>query len=128
MYRALDIFFFAFHTAFIVFVLTGWGWCRTRRAHLVAVLLTAFSWFGLGLRYGWGYCPCTEWHWRVRMRLGDQDLPRSYITFLIHQTTGIEVSDDAVDAVTIAAFAIVAVVSIGLNLRRPKNPDAEPRA
>lgn len=128
MYRAFDIFFFLFHTAFIVFVLTGWIWRRTHRVHLAAVVLTAFSWFGLGLRYGWGYCPCTEWHWRVRMRLGDQDLPRSYITLLIHRLTGIEASDNTVDIVTITAFAIVAALSVCTNLRRLKSRDTERRA
>ena len=54
MYRAFDIFFFVFHSMFILFVLVGWAWKRTRLAHLVVVGLTALSWFGLGIWYGFG--------------------------------------------------------------------------
>ena len=117
MYRALDIFFFAFHTALILFVLLGWLSRRTRPAHLVIVLLTAFSWFVLGIWYGFGYCPCTDWHWQVRQRLGDDDLPFSYITFLIDRLIGWDVNPDLVNVVTVAALAVVLVVSTYLNVR-----------
>ena len=65
MYKFLDIFFIVFHTSLIFFNLFGWIWKYTRRANLVALLLTGGSWFILGLYYGIGYCPFTEWHWEV---------------------------------------------------------------
>ena len=53
----LDVVFFVFHTSWIAFTCLGWIWRRTRRWHLVAVSLTALSWFGLGLRVRMGVLP-----------------------------------------------------------------------
>lgn len=117
MYKALDIFFFVFHSVFILFILTGWTWRKTRRAHLVAVLATAFSWFFLGIWFGFGYCPCTHWHWYVRMALGDSALPSSYIKFLIDRATGLDANAALVDTITVAAFVAAFVLSLWLNLR-----------
>jgi hypothetical protein len=117
MYRALDIFFFAFHSMFILFVLVGWVWKRMRLAHLVVVGLTALSWFGLGIWYGFGYCPFTDWHWQVRYALGYTDLPNSYIKFFVDTLTGWNVNAQLVDVVTVAAFILASVLSVYLNVQ-----------
>jgi len=117
MYKALDIFFFIFHSIFILFILIGWAWRKTRRAHFAAVFLTAISWCVLGIWFGFGYCPCTDWHWRVRMTLGDTALPSSYIKFLIDHATGLDANPVLVDAVTVAAFVCAFILSLWLNLR-----------
>lgn len=117
MYRVLDIALFVFHTSLILFVLFGWMWKKTRRAHLVLEGLTALSWFGLGIWFGFGYCPFTDWHWRVRIALGDTDLPMSYIKFLIDRITGLDVNAMLVDTVTVAAFLISVFLSVWLNAR-----------
>ncbi len=110
----LNVFFFVFHTAFILFVLFGWIWKKVRRAHLAALVLTALSWFGLGIFYGFGYCFCTDWHWNVRYRLGYTEMPRSYIKFLILTVTGWDLNDDLVDALTVAVFLGVFALAICL--------------
>jgi hypothetical protein len=92
MDRFLDKFFFVFHSTWIVFLLFGWAWRKTRRANLAVIVLTAFSWFILGIWYGYGYCPSTDWHWMVRVRLGYKDLPNSYTKFLVDSLTGWNVS------------------------------------
>jgi len=120
MYRALDIFFFVFHTTLIVFILVGWLPKKTRKIHLAAVVLTIFSWFFLGIWFGFGYCPCTDWHWRVREHLGDQDLPFSYIKFLIDRATGYDANPTLVDAITVTGLALPTVASIWLNIRDRK--------
>ena len=115
----LDVVFFVFHTSWIAFNCLGWIWRRTRRWHLVAVSLTALSWFGLGLRYGWGYCPFTDWHWEVRARLGHHD-PPSYIQLLIRELTGIDlgpIAEDALEVITLAAVAVLSVVLYGRDRR-----------
>ena len=116
MDEALNVTFFVFHTAWILFNCLGWIWRQTRVWHLATVSLTALSWFGLGIRYGWGYCPCTEWHWQVRERLGHHD-PPSYIQLLIQELTGIDPGRNAADALAVVTLAIAAVLSIRLNLR-----------
>ena len=116
MYRALNFFFFVFHTLVILFILTGWMIPATRRYHLLIILFTAFSWFVLGIWYGWGYCFCTDWHWKVRNKLGFFDTGSSYIHMLVEKITGINFSPSLVDKVTSMAFLICAALSIFLNV------------
>lgn len=117
MYEFLNIVFIVFHTALILFNLFGWIWRRTRRWNLATLLLTAFSWFVLGLWYGWGYCPCTDWHWQVRRELGDTDMPNSYIKFLVELWTGIEVSAYTVDLWTGILFGLALLISLYVNMK-----------
>jgi hypothetical protein len=116
MNEALNVGFFAFHTAWILFNCFGWIWRRTRRLHLATVSLTALSWFGLGLWFGWGYCPCTDWHWQVRQRLGYID-PPSYTRLLIREVLGVDLGGARADMVTLLVFAAAATLSVVLNLR-----------
>lgn len=117
MYALLDIALIIFHTALILFNLFGWIWRITRRWNLATLLLTAFSWFGLGIWYEFGYCPCTDWHWMVRRELGYTDMPNSYIKFLIEQLTGINISTAVVDTGTAVFFVLALGVSLYVNIR-----------
>lgn len=117
MYVLLDIFFIVFHTTLILFNLFGWIWRKTRRLNLITLTLTGASWFGLGIWYGWGYCPCTDWHWQVRRRLGDTDLPVSYISFLLEQYTGWSPAAHIVDAATLGFFLIAVSCSVYVNVK-----------
>lgn len=115
--RVLDAFFVVFHTALIAFVLTGWIWRRTRRAHLVVVGLVVLSWVGLGAFYGWGYCPCTDWHWRVKRRLGETNLPSSYVTYYLDRLAGHAWNPALVDHAVAVVGVTALVVSAWLNWR-----------
>lgn len=117
MDQILDKFFFIFHSSLMVFILIGWVWKKTRLANLIVVLMTAFSWFFLGLWYGFGYCPSTDWHWQVRMRLGRHDLPDSYTKFLVESFTGWEVSQKTVDVFTVLFLMLALFASAYTNLR-----------
>lgn len=88
IYWILNYFFFGFHTCLIIFNVFGWIFHKIRRWNLLTLLVTAFSWFLLGIWYGWGYCLCTDWHWEVRRHLGFHDSSRSYIHFLLLEMTG----------------------------------------
>ncbi len=116
-YHLLDYFFFVFHTGFTLFNVTGWMFYKTRRWNLVTLLLTAFSWFVLGIWYGWGYCFCTDWHYDVREQLGYRDQQGSYIQFLIVKLTGTHLNEALVEKVTLIVFIISLVMSIILNIR-----------
>jgi hypothetical protein len=117
MYSFLNIFFFVFHTVFTLFNITGWMFRKTRKLNLITLLLTAFSWFVLGIWYGWGYCLCTDWHWQVREHLGYHDQQRSYIHFLILKLTGANPGETLVENATLIIFLFSLITSIGLNLR-----------
>jgi hypothetical protein len=95
-------------------------WKKTRRWNLATLLLTAFSWFGLGIWYGFGYCPCTDWHWMVRRKLGYVDMPNSYIAFLVEKLTGLHFKASVVDAWTAILFFTALIISFYLNFRNFK--------
>lgn len=97
--------------------MVGWIWHRTRRIHLATVLVTAFSWFVLGLWYGWGYCFCTDWHWKVREALGRPITSESYIHFLIMELSGLDLPQHLVDTATLWIFLACAAASIAFNVR-----------
>jgi Protein of Unknown function (DUF2784) len=116
MDQILNVGFFVFHSAWILFNCVGWMWRRTRPWQLATVSLTALSWFGLGIWYGWGYCPCTEWHWQVRGRLGHHD-PSSYIQLMIRELLGIDLGSNRANALALVTLTAVAAISILLNIR-----------
>jgi hypothetical protein len=126
MLSLLNKFFFIFHSFMIVFILFGWIWRKTRLANLIVILLTAFSWFILGIWYGYGYCPSTDWHWRVRARLGICDLPESYTKFLIDSFTGADVSQRIVDVFTLILLLSAMAFSLALNIRDWKRKRKSP--
>ena len=117
MLYVLDVFFFVFHSGLVLFNLFGWIWKRTRKWNLATILLTAGSWFVLGIWYGWGYCPCTDWHWQVREALGHTHLPGSYMKFLADTLTGMNWDAKLVDTLTIVGLFAALAGSLALNTR-----------
>jgi len=117
VYAFLDKFFFIFHSLIILFNLFGWIWKKIRVANLIMLLLTAFSWFILGIWYGFGYCFCTDWHYQVRMKLGYFDMPSSYVKFLIDSIAGLDVNAKLVDIFTLTIFLLALTASIFTNMQ-----------
>jgi hypothetical protein len=117
MLQFLNYFFFAFHTFWTLFNIVGWIWYPTRKLHLITMLITAGSWFILGLFYGIGYCACTDWHWQVREKLGYNDRSNSYIHFLIFKITGVDLDPELVDTVTMIVFILCFILTVFLNVR-----------
>jgi hypothetical protein len=113
----LNIFFHITHVLIIAFALTGWIFPQTRKLHLIVLLATILSWVGLGFFFGWGYCFWTDWHWQVRDLLGKEH-PTSYIKLLADSLTGHEWNARTVDLITVFVFAIVLVITLGVNFRR----------
>jgi hypothetical protein len=117
MYAFLDIFFLVFHASLILFILTGWVWTRSRPFHLAVVTLTFLSWFGLGLFYGFGYCPSTDWHWRVKERLGETNLPDTYVKYYLDRLTRLDWDPNVVGRSILVVGLAALGVSIALNWR-----------
>ena len=126
MYTFLDYFFVVFHGCLVLFSLAGWGWRRTRRIHLATMGLIILSWFGLGAYYGWGYCPFTDWHWRVKARLGETNLPYSYVKYYVDRLTGLSwdplVVDVSVLVAGLLAFSLSCWLNLAVLLRSTRNP------
>ncbi len=119
-YELANVFFFIFHISLIFFNLFGWLYAPFRKWNLFTLLLTAFSWFGLGFFYGFGYCFLTDWHWLVREKLGYAIESDSYIHFLIIELTNISISAYWVDVLTGFLFFAALAFSMATNWRDRK--------
>src|SRR5690606_37954630 len=113
-----DFLFTLLHLAIIGFNLLGWIWRRTRKLHFIVVLLTAGSWFILGIWFGLGYCPITDWQWQLKERMGETNLPNSFIKYYVDNLIGLDSSSDFIDAITAIGFAFAAVLSVYFNFIR----------
>tara|TARA_R110002033_G_scaffold107698_1_gene154103 strand:+ start:624 stop:1013 length:390 start_codon:yes stop_codon:yes gene_type:complete len=113
--RIANTFFFVFHTALIIFNLFGWMFAHTRKLNLITLLLTFGSWVLLGIWKGWGYCFLTDWHYEVLKRLGQSNLPSSYIAFLVESITGWLPSAGLTNTMTLALAILALVCSLWVN-------------
>jgi len=126
MYKALDIFFLVLHTSVIIFNSLGWVWIKTRKANLVLLLTTAGSWLFLGLIVGTlGYCPLTDWHFNVLYKLGETDLPVSYVKYLADRILGTDFNSGMIDSITLWMLVASLLISIVLNFRDYKKKNAD---
>lgn len=118
----LDVVFTLLHVVVIVFNLVGWIWKITRKFHLIALAATLFSWLILGIKYGLGYCFLTDWHWEIKAKLGETNLPNSFIKYLFDQYTFMNVSAENADFITMITIIFVILITIYVNfIRKNRN-------
>lgn len=120
MLQALDIFYTILHLALIGFNLFAWIWPKTRRAHLITAGITLASWLILGIWYGFGYCPITDWQWDVKTKLGETDLPNSFVKYFADKLTGKDFDPALVDNITLWTFITAILLSIYFNFFHKK--------
>jgi hypothetical protein len=108
----LDAFLTIVHFAIIVVNLFAWIWKKTRKLHFVLAMATIASWFILGIWFGLGYCPVTDWQWQVKSKLGERNLPASFIEYYAEKLTGYNFSTSLIDIVTLASFLLAVLLSI----------------
>ncbi|HYK55792.1 MAG TPA: DUF2784 domain-containing protein [Flavisolibacter sp.] len=120
MLPLLDILLTLVHLIIIGFNLTGWIWPATRKAHLICVAATLFSWAVLGIWFGFGYCPVTEWQWEVKRKLGETNLPGSFIKYYADKLSGKNFDPSLVNTLTAATFGLIIIVTIYVNFVRRK--------
>ena len=119
--RLLDLLLTLFHFAIISFNLFGWIWKPTRKAHLVCIAITAGCWFILGIWFGIGYCPITDWDWQIKEKLGEHNLPGSFIKYYADKISGESVSASLIDAMTAVCFFVAALLSVYVNFFKKRN-------
>ena len=120
MLQILDVFFTMVHLIIIVFNLIGWIWAKTRKLHFYSIILTAGSWFILGIWYGFGYCPVTDWQWQVKEKLGEKDLPNSFIKYFADKISGADINPSLIDKVTVISFFLAALLSVYVNFKKKR--------
>lgn len=111
----LDKFLIIFHTFLVFFNLFGWIWKPIRKLNLISLLFVLFSWLILGIWYGIGYCPLTDLHWHIKNKIGETELPYSYIKYLIDFYLNTDVNPAVVDYITAILFICALIVSVYLN-------------
>ena len=111
----LDLLLTIVHLAIILFNLIGWIFLRTRRLHFVFIVLTAASWFILGIWFGMGYCPVTDWQWNVKEQLGERNLPSNFVEYFAEKITGYDFNEQLVNLVIGVCFAAAALLSVYVN-------------
>jgi len=117
MIQFLDIFFTILHLSLTVFNLLGWIWKKTRKAHLITVVLTIASWLILGIWYGLGYCVLTDWQWQVKRKLGEENLPSSFIKYFADKLSGTDINEGLVNNVTAISFVFIILITAVINIR-----------
>ncbi|MFW6227279.1 MAG: DUF2784 family protein [Bacteroidota bacterium] len=112
-----DYFFLIFHTALTLFNVFGWIFKKTLKLNLITLLLTGGSWFILGIFYGMGYCPLTDWHFDILRKLGADNLPASYLKYLIERLTNYSADPELVNTLTVVFFFVALAISAVMNVR-----------
>ena len=118
----LDLLLSFLHIAFTLFNLLGWIWPRTRKLHLITIGATAASWFILGIWYGWGYCFLTDWQWSVKERLGEGNLPSSFIKYFADKLTGRDIDPSIINTITLICFLAAVILTVYVNFFMKKKP------
>jgi hypothetical protein len=120
-----NYFFYVFHTLLILVNLFGWIFPKTRKLNLITLLITFGSWGILGLWKGWGYCFLTDWHYAILRRLGETQLPSSYIAFLVEKLTGWLPETNLVNNLTVGLALVALLCSLWVNLKQKKSSPEE---
>lgn len=122
MLNVLDLIFLWLHIVIILFNLFGWIWKITRKPHLIILAATLFSWLILGMKYGLGYCFLTDWHWEIKMKLGETNLPNSFVKYFFDQYTFFNISAELADLITISCIVLVIIFTVYVNFfKKDKN-------
>ena len=122
MLHLLDILLSFLHLALTGFNLLGWIWPGSRKAHLITIGATAASWFVLGIWFGWGYCVLTDWQWRIKEKLGETNLPSSFIKYFADKITGKNINASLINTFTLVCFLVAIVLSLYVNFFMKKKP------
>ena len=104
MFEILNVIFHFLHLSMIMMNLTFWISYRTLWMAQLSVLVTLLSWFGFGYFYGFGYCFLTDWHWQIKEKLGQKNLPASYLKYVLDKVTGFEWDSGLVDKMAFAGI------------------------
>ena len=120
MLSLLNLLLTILHLFIILFNLFGWIPVFTRRAHLACIIITAACWFVLSIWFGIGYCPITEWQWQIKERLGETNLPASFVTYYGEKITGRELNEETINTLTAVCFGLAVIMSLYVNFFRKK--------
>ena len=116
----LDVLLSILHLLIIGFNLLGWIFKASLRIHFWFAMLTLSCWTILGIWFGLGYCPITDLQWQIKEKLGEKNLPDSFIKYFADNITGANISAELIDILTLGFFLLAIAISIKLNFFNKK--------
>ena len=116
IYYFLNIVFHGLHFCVITFTLFGWVLKETRLANLILISLTLGSWYILGRWLGEGYCPVTDWHWKIRRRVGINQTPDSYVKLVLDKISRKDLDPHRVNFLTLVSILVSGMISLIMNI------------
>lgn len=84
------------------------------------VALTLGCWLILGIWYGIGYCPVTDWQWQIKERLGETNLPNSFVEYYADKISGQDISSVLIDSITGVSFTAAILITVYVNFIKRK--------
>lgn len=118
--QLLDYLYTIVHLLIIGANLFAWIWPKTRKIHLYIVGITLFCWLILGIWYGIGYCPVTDWQWQVKTKLGETNLPNSFVKYYLDKLIGKSIPEASVEILTLVSFLIAIICTVKVNFFNKK--------
>ena len=106
----LDKLSYLLHLVVVAFILFGWIIPQTRLAHLIFIALTLASWRFLGS------CPLTDWHWKLKVALGQPRPEGAFIHTLAQRVLGRPLNLARVKRLVEGLTLFLALLSLALNL------------
>lgn len=124
--QLFDWFLDGLHLTVLGLNLFGWLYRPWWKWHRRCVALTLLSWVVLGAFYGVpGYCILTDWHWQVKRALGAENLPHSYIAYIL-EWFDITVPRGQLNQMVGITFGVICVIALieALSEKRKKPRNA----
>lgn len=113
----LDYLLALFHVSLTIFNVVGWMFSKTRRLQLLTMALTLGAWLIAGMWYGLGYCPLTDWHWDIKRKLGEVNLPASCIKYYADKFFQQDFDSVFVNNATGFVMAVLVIVTLIVNIK-----------
>ena len=118
-----DAFLTIIHLAVVAFNLFGWIPERTRKANFILLVLTAASWFLLGIWYGMGYCFLTDWQWDIKRHRGETNIPGNFVEYIAEKVFNRDFNTGFISTLTAVCFGLAVLASVYVNFVLPKKKD-----
>jgi hypothetical protein len=106
------------HILLMLFILFAWYSSRLRLVHIIVSILTGLSWMLFVQSKGFGYCILTDLHWQILRKLGETNLPETYLQYLYEKLTGLSLQKKTGYFITLSFLLFSIGVSTTLFFRK----------
>jgi hypothetical protein len=116
--KFLDILMHMSHIFLMLFILFAWFSSRLRVPHIIVSIITGLSWMLFVQSKGFGYCVLTDIHWQILRKLGETNLPETYLQYLYEKLTGLSLQKKTGYIITLSMLLTSLILSTALFFRK----------